>query len=904
MKKLYNEMLTGIGGDFLMEHTEKLWKCEFGQTFASYHKAADYTFNLMKSAGIPETELKMYTADGKTCYNDVRMPLAWDATEGRLTLLNPTDTFVSGVYGAKKKGNTVVADYKKHPFHLIKGSVSTPPEGLEVTILTEQQFLAGDNAGGALVMLEPFTHFGGATLRAILDRGGIGYITDRISGRYEHLESISWINAGTEGRGWHVFAGDRPFISFSVSPKTGDMIRNAAKTRLRARIECDGKRYSGELPLVTGLIPGKKREEVWIYAHMYEPLSNDDANGVVAGIETARRIMERGTPEYSIRLLFAMELYGYMAYVAEQGNFLRDKVIGGCNFDALGCVENAKILCFPSPDGTPFFGNYILQQLVEELAGSENTLEAVLKPSTYFDDMSVADPSIGVPSVWPIGEFGDCHHCSIQTMSFLNRDVFRMGCAFNSALIEAFANPKEEQLVWAGDAAVRNLEKACGDIRRNPFGNPAAYFQNRAGIERRKLEDFKRVFPVDKVEPFLHRVDAFIQKAGSEFTDMPLEKSLWRKAASEIVVGRRTAGFPHNLARVPAEKYHAMPDGVIYGHMANIIAGIDGKRDLSSLIREAEYERGVEIAESSVRRYVNAVEFLADYGYFEVVKRPSISKAQMISSLRTLGVKEGDTLLIHSSTGNCGYIEGGAQTILDALFECAGKSGTLLFPTFTRPYIFLQGVNRNWDFRPYDPLDFSQICTGNIPVTLLREYSGVLRSQHITHSWAGCGPLAEECLFAHAPDDPPASLNSPMGKAMEHGAKILHFGSSIATTTFLHMIETVCDAPFLDSAFCQIKTPNGILKNVLIEKHLPGHRDYYCGFQAFYSKFYSKAVEKGLVIHHTPLGVGELLLMDSKQLFEIGCELVRSDSRILLCDDPACVFCRNFQWKIRGQADA
>ncbi|MBP5182079.1 MAG: hypothetical protein J6331_03510, partial [Lentisphaeria bacterium] len=84
MKTLYTDFVREIDGDFLMEQTEKLWQCEFGQTFRDYHKAAQYTCELMKKAGIPESRIIMYPADGRTCYNDVRMPIAWDATVGKL----------------------------------------------------------------------------------------------------------------------------------------------------------------------------------------------------------------------------------------------------------------------------------------------------------------------------------------------------------------------------------------------------------------------------------------------------------------------------------------------------------------------------------------------------------------------------------------------------------------------------------------------------------------------------------------------------------------------------------------------------------------------------------------------------------------------------------------------------
>ena len=899
MKNLYNDFIREIDGDFLMEHTEKLWQCEFGQTFQDYHKAARYTCDLMKKAGIPNSEIIMYPADGKTCYNDVRMPVAWDASIGKLTLLNSKDTYVSGVYGTKSVSGKVVADYKEHPFHLIKGSVSTPPEGMEVRIITEQQFLAGENAKGALVMLEPFTHHGGMTLRPILDRGGLGYITDRIGGRYDNPDSLSWINAGTEGRGWHVIADDRPCISFSVSPRTGDYIRNSAKSGgLMALVECDGKRYNGELPLITGFIPGKKKEEVWIYAHMYEPLSDDDANGIVAGIECARRIMAKGTPEYSIRLVFAMELYGYMAYVASRGNYLRDQVIGGCNFDALGCVKGAELMCFPASDASPFFGNSIMQELIEKLDGSSNAMKCILKPSANFDDMSICDPTIGVASVWPIGEFGDCHHSSVQTMDFIDKETFIQGTAFNTALVYAFVNPAEANLAEAGKIAIANLKRDAAKVKEKSFGNPAKYFARLGEIQRHILEDFKRVFEADKVDSLLAEFDKEYEKISGDFEDQESGENVWRNIASQMIVKRKGYGFPHNLVNIPDDKGTGsrphLPDGVIYGHFSNILAAVDGKKDLAEIIRLAEYERKSPIAENNIRKYVNAVNLLADHGYLEVIKRPVLTKKDFVEKLRKVGIKEGDVLLIHASTGNFGYVEGGACTAIDAIKEVIGEKGTALFAAFTRPYIFLGGVNKGWNFRPYEEKDLRQINTGNVVRTLLAKYPDTVRSKHISHSWAGFGPLAEECLSAHGAYDPPCSLNSPLGKAMEKGAKILHLGSSIATTTFLHMIETVTDAEFLATGICQEQLANGRIKTVAIDQHLPGHRDFYIGFQAFESKFFKKAVAEGLQINREKLGIGELLLMDSRQLFDIGCRIAKEDKRLFLCDDEKCQFCSKF----------
>ena len=383
-----------------------------------------------------------------------------------------------------------------------------------------------------------------------------------------------------------------------------------------------------------------------------------------------------------------------------------------------------------------------------------------------------------------------------------------------------------------------------------------------------------------------------------DFEDADTTENVWRDIAAQMIVKRKGYGFPHNLVNVPEDNStgsrRSLPDGVIYGHMSNVLAAIDGKRDLAEAIRLAEYERMAPVAEGNIRKYVNAVNLLADHGYLEVIKRPALTRKDFVEKLKAVGVKEGDVLLIHASTGNFGYVEGGAVTVIDAVREVIGEKGTALFAAFTRPYIFLGGVNKGWNFRPYDAAKLGQINTGNVVKTLLKEYPDAVRSKHISHSWAGFGLLAEECLSAHGAYDPPCSLNSPMGKAMEKGAKILHLGSSIATTTFLHMIETVTDAPFLSTAICQEQLEDGRIKTVALEQHLPGHRDFYTGFQAFESKFFKKAVAEGLQINREKLGVGELILMDSGELFEIGCRIAKEDDRIFLCDNPECVFCSRF----------
>ena len=55
----------------------------------------------------------------------------------------------------------------------------------------------------------------------------------------------------------------------------------------------------------------------------------------------------------------------------------------------------------------------------------------------------------------------------------------------------------------------------------------------------------------------------------------------------------------------------------------------------------------------------------------------------VVGGLQELGVKLGDALLVHTSLSSFGHVQGGAQTIIEALIEAVGPSGTLMMPAFS-----------------------------------------------------------------------------------------------------------------------------------------------------------------------------------------------------------------------------
>ena len=914
MKKLFSEILNRVNTRRMMENTDKLTQIELGQTFEHYRRAAEFAAGLAGQAGIGNCEIINFPADGKTVYQDKRMPMAWSATRGRLTIIKSGVPFE----------DQVVADYQKHPFHLVKGSVSTPPEGTRVRIITEASLFTGEDAANCLVMTNPETRPRPEILKAALDLGALGLVSDNIAGRYETPDGIQWVNACTDGinNHWHVQSEDRPFICFSVSPRTGDKIRAAASSgNLEALAQCDGQRHAGILPAVTALVPGKKKEEFWMMAHLYEPLADDNSAGVVASIEMARVIKElvregKLPPlEFSLRLVFAMEMYGFAAFAGKMGGDLHGKVIGAVNNDGLPINGRTGMRIHLAPPGKPFFGNYLVEAMAEAYKGENNpAIHEVIEEGMYGDDTFLSDPTTGVPTLWPLHSGKVLWHNSEQKINVISPECFSRYIAFVAAWAASVLTLNRENISGAMETSFRyakeHLHKEAkliaGALAGTGFqrggdvdGEIRAQMLYRLKIEKERMADFSKVAEDPKIDKTLKALDAEAQQLMSGLeektghtTSVPpgIASDKWFEYAATIVPARASRGFPYDQIAVPRAERMRLPDGIIYGPLARILANMDGKKNLQRLIREAEWETKRQFKPQDIKKYITAVSFLSDYGYLTTEFTSSISKADIISALRQIGINEGDLILVHSSLSGLGRVEGGAEAVIDALLAAVGSRGTVLFPAFTHSVIYFEGhvLNRK-AYRPYDASDPQQIWTGRIPRILLGR-KGVSRSAHPTHSVAGLGPLAFKCLSEHKENDPPACRNSPFGKLMENNGKILYFGTGLAPSTFLHFIEDEMNLKYLASAVCRIKAADGKARTVLVPKHLPGHRDFYVS-KAENSKFFRKVISEGLEIREASLGLGKLQVIDAGQLYALGVKAVREDDSIFLCDSPDCGFC-------------
>ena len=163
----------------------------------------------------------------------------------------------------------------------------------------------------------------------------------------------------------------------------------------------------------------------------------------------------------------------------------------------------------------------------------------------------------------------------------------------------------------------------------------------------------------------------------------------------------------------------------------------------------------------------------------------SYLKEDLIEHLKKLHINPKGTLLVHSSMKSIGDVEGGAETVLDALCEYMAE-GLLVFPTHTWAYIN--------ETNPKFYVESSECCIGILP-ELFRKRKGVVRSLHPTHSVAAFGKDALSFIADNEFWDTPCARQSPWGKLLDRQAEIMLIGVDLRRNTFIHGIEEWVDIP-------------------------------------------------------------------------------------------------------------
>ena len=181
-----------------------------------------------------------------------------------------------------------------------------------------------------------------------------------------------------------------------------------------------------------------------------------------------------------------------------------------------------------------------------------------------------------------------------------------------------------------------------------------------------------------------------------------------------------------------------------------------------------------------------------------------ILKGEIIQKLKEVGLKSGDTVMVHTSLGKMGYVCGGAQAVIEALMEVVGDSGTIMMPTQSwknldpETGVHWEADQKDWqlirDNWPAYDKNLTPTNTMGAVAEMFRQVPGSVRSDHPARSVCAWGRYAEYLTKDHDLSNIFGD-GSPIGRLYELDGKVLLIGTGYDKNTSLHLADVRAEYP-------------------------------------------------------------------------------------------------------------
>ncbi|WNR46835.1 AAC(3) family N-acetyltransferase [Paenibacillus roseipurpureus] len=251
-----------------------------------------------------------------------------------------------------------------------------------------------------------------------------------------------------------------------------------------------------------------------------------------------------------------------------------------------------------------------------------------------------------------------------------------------------------------------------------------------------------------------------------------------------------------------------------------------------------------------------------------------LTQQALIESFRRIGIQQGKPIVVHSSLRSLGPVDGGADTVLDALLAYLGKDGLLIMPTFT------------YDNPGFDP-DKSKSLTGAL-TEVFRKRSPSVRSLHPTHSVAASGKEAARICEGHH-QVPGLGIDSPLDRAAKEGGGVLLIGVGHTSNSTIHVGESYARLPFLHVPFTP-NWPNPIQIAGQGRGQLEVYLDEHPGCSRAFGTVEAPLRQRGS-IKDGLIGKALAQWMPGQAVIDVTLDLLQKDKNALLCTDSNCYRC-------------
>jgi aminoglycoside 3-N-acetyltransferase len=243
------------------------------------------------------------------------------------------------------------------------------------------------------------------------------------------------------------------------------------------------------------------------------------------------------------------------------------------------------------------------------------------------------------------------------------------------------------------------------------------------------------------------------------------------------------------------------------------------------------------------------------------------SQEDLVSGLKSVGIKQGDTVLTYVSFGLLGRLKGGknsessSQILLNSFKTVLGENGTLLVPTYT--YSFCNNEKYQVEQTPSSIGPFTEF---------FRQQENVKRSRNPIFSVAGLGPKTT-LLLTNLPQTC-FGKDCVYDRLTKIGGKICMIGLGLQWATFRHYIEQTIKIPARYSK----KFSGNIVENNQVKHEVWDYfvrkLDDHCYPDG--RRLEKKARELGYC-KTSIVGRGEISQIDCKKFLDLGIDMLKQD---------------------------
>lgn len=154
----------------------------------------------------------------------------------------------------------------------------------------------------------------------------------------------------------------------------------------------------------------------------------------------------------------------------------------------------------------------------------------------------------------------------------------------------------------------------------------------------------------------------------------------------------------------------------------------------------------------------------------------------LVNQLKDLGIESCTLIMVHASLRKTGPIEGGADTLLDALIAALGDQGTVLMPL---------GASEK---HPFDALTSPAHEDMGILAEVFRQRKQVCVNDHAASRFSALGPLSQS-LLEPMPLHDYHGHGSVLSRFTESGGSVIRLGADTDTVTLTHWAEYLANIP-------------------------------------------------------------------------------------------------------------